>query len=87
MGLEAATKALLDAGNNVGYHFYNMHTQPATGITYDSIESAYVGYCYGDSTSGQVPLIYIISKYCTTDPSSARPVQLGIDRYPNHQRQ
>ncbi|EMD41438.1 hypothetical protein CERSUDRAFT_110014 [Gelatoporia subvermispora B] len=36
MGLEAATKALLDAG-----------------ITYDSIESAYVGYCYGDSTSGQ----------------------------------
>nr|CAL91039.1 putative thiolase [Nidula niveotomentosa] len=36
MGLEAATKALLDAG-----------------ITYDSIENAYVGYCYGDSTSGQ----------------------------------
>ncbi|PFH50718.1 hypothetical protein AMATHDRAFT_144343 [Amanita thiersii Skay4041] len=36
MGLEAATKALLDAG-----------------ITYDKIESAYVGYCYGDSTSGQ----------------------------------
>ncbi|KAI0700446.1 thiolase-like protein [Cytidiella melzeri] len=36
MGLEAATKALLDAG-----------------ITYDSIEAAFVGYCYGDSTSGQ----------------------------------
>ncbi|KAI6022593.1 thiolase-like protein [Pisolithus marmoratus] len=36
MGLEAATKALLDAG-----------------ITYDLIETAYVGYCYGDSTSGQ----------------------------------
>ncbi|KAF9526021.1 thiolase-like protein [Crepidotus variabilis] len=36
MGLEAATKALLDAG-----------------ITYDSIETAYVGYCYGDSTAGQ----------------------------------
>ncbi|KAH8086638.1 thiolase-like protein [Cristinia sonorae] len=36
MGLEAATKALLDAG-----------------ITYDSIETAFVGYCYGDSTSGQ----------------------------------
>ncbi|THH30167.1 hypothetical protein EUX98_g3995 [Antrodiella citrinella] len=36
MGLEAATKALLDAG-----------------ITYDSIETAYVGFCYGDSTSGQ----------------------------------
>ncbi|CAL1696639.1 unnamed protein product [Somion occarium] len=36
MGLEAATKALLDAG-----------------ITYDAVEVAYVGYCYGDSTSGQ----------------------------------
>ncbi|KAF5382790.1 hypothetical protein D9757_007285 [Collybiopsis confluens] len=36
MGLEAATKALLDAG-----------------ITYDTIEMAVVGYCYGDSTSGQ----------------------------------
>ncbi|KAF8176300.1 sterol carrier protein 2 [Pholiota molesta] len=36
MGLEAATKALLDAG-----------------ITYDQIETAAVGYCYGDSTSGQ----------------------------------
>ncbi|KAK7035272.1 hypothetical protein VNI00_012039 [Paramarasmius palmivorus] len=36
MGLEAATKALLDAG-----------------ITYDQIEQAVVGYCYGDSTSGQ----------------------------------
>ncbi|KAI0344091.1 thiolase-like protein [Trametopsis cervina] len=36
MGLEAATKALLEAG-----------------ITYDDVEAAYVGYCYGDSTSGQ----------------------------------
>ncbi|KAI0358963.1 thiolase-like protein [Trametes cingulata] len=36
MGLEAATKALLDAG-----------------LTYDDIEAAFVGYCYGDSTSGQ----------------------------------
>ncbi|TFK93014.1 thiolase-like protein [Polyporus arcularius HHB13444] len=36
MGLEAATKALLDAG-----------------LTYDAVEIAYVGYCYGDSTSGQ----------------------------------
>ncbi|KAF7798614.1 hypothetical protein EIP86_009836 [Pleurotus ostreatoroseus] len=36
MGLEAATKALLDAG-----------------ITYDAVEAAYVGYCYGDSCSGQ----------------------------------
>lgn len=36
MGLEAATKALLDAG-----------------ITYDDVQIGYVGYCYGDSTSGQ----------------------------------
>ncbi|TDL15833.1 thiolase-like protein [Rickenella mellea] len=36
MGLEAATKALLDAG-----------------ITYDDVQTAFVGYCYGDSTSGQ----------------------------------
>jgi sterol carrier protein 2 len=36
MGLEAATKALLDAG-----------------ITYDEVQTAFVGYCYGDSTSGQ----------------------------------
>lgn len=36
MGLEAATKALLDAG-----------------VTYDSIEAAHVGYCFGDSTTGQ----------------------------------
>ncbi|KZT24695.1 thiolase-like protein [Neolentinus lepideus HHB14362 ss-1] len=39
MGLEAATKALLDAG-----------------ITYDAVEAAFVGYCYGDSTSGQSAL-------------------------------
>ena len=31
MGLEAATKALLDAG-----------------ITYDEVETAFVGYCYGE---------------------------------------
>ncbi|KAL1745882.1 thiolase-like protein [Schizophyllum fasciatum] len=36
LGLEAATKALLDAG-----------------LTYDAVDSATVGYCYGDSTSGQ----------------------------------
>lgn len=36
MGLEAATKALLDAG-----------------VTYDSVQVAHVGYCYGDSTTGQ----------------------------------
>ncbi|KAI9453672.1 thiolase-like protein [Lactarius psammicola] len=39
MGLEAATKALLDAG-----------------ITYDSVEAAFVGYVYGESTTGQAAL-------------------------------
>jgi len=24
------------------------------GLTYDSVETAFVGYCYGDSTCGQV---------------------------------
>ncbi|KAG9007951.1 hypothetical protein FRB95_010134 [Tulasnella sp. JGI-2019a] len=36
MGLEAATKALIDAG-----------------ITYDAVEAAFCGYCYGDSCCGQ----------------------------------
>ncbi|KAN0101044.1 Thiolase-like protein [Tylopilus felleus] len=27
-----------------------------TGITYDAVEAAFVGYCYGDSTSGQSAL-------------------------------
>jgi len=36
MGLEAATKALLDAG-----------------INYDEVQHAFVGYCYGDSCTGQ----------------------------------
>ena len=41
MGLEAATKALLDAG-----------------LTYDEIQTAFVGFCYGDSTAGQVSTIH-----------------------------
>jgi hypothetical protein len=57
MGLEAATKALLDAGelspsfSYVSVAFYEL---VFAGITYDEIEAAFVGYCYGDSTSGQV---------------------------------
>ena len=27
------------------------------GITYDFIETAHVGYCFGDSTTGQVPVV------------------------------
>ncbi|KDR78394.1 hypothetical protein GALMADRAFT_245557 [Galerina marginata CBS 339.88] len=62
MGLEAATKALLDAG-----------------VTYDAIQTAYVGYCYGDSTSGQralynlgltgIPIINV-NNNCSTGSSA-----------------
>ncbi|TFK22039.1 sterol carrier protein 2 [Coprinopsis marcescibilis] len=62
MGLEAATKALLDAG-----------------INYDQVQSAYVGYCYGDSTSGQralynlglthIPIINV-NNNCSTGSSA-----------------
>ena len=55
MGLEAATKALLDAGRAV-LHAIGVSSRSSSGITYDSIEAAHVGYCYGDSTSGQVPI-------------------------------
>ncbi|KAH9024406.1 thiolase-like protein [Lactarius hengduanensis] len=58
MGLEAATKALLDAG-----------------ITYDSVDAAFVGYVYGASTTGQAALYQLgltgipitnVNKNCST---------------------
>ncbi|KAI0309969.1 thiolase-like protein, partial [Amylostereum chailletii] len=49
MGLEAATKALLDAGRTRA-------DGGPPGITYDAVEHAYVGYVYGDSTCGQAAL-------------------------------
>ena len=30
----------------------------ALGLTYDAVEAAYVGFCYGDSCSGQVRSLY-----------------------------
>ncbi len=33
-----------------------------TGITYDAIETAAVGYCYGDSTSGQVCIAHTLRR-------------------------
>lgn len=56
MGLEAATKALLDAGTSLDIRLAH-NTEQISGLTYDSMEAAYVGYCYGDSTSGQVSLL------------------------------
>ncbi|KAK0198152.1 sterol carrier protein 2 [Armillaria mellea] len=70
MGLEAATKALLDAG-----------------ITYDSVELACVGYCYGDSTSGQralynlgltgIPIINV-NNNCSTGSSALFQVNNSV---------
>ncbi|KAK0207947.1 sterol carrier protein 2 [Desarmillaria ectypa] len=70
MGLEAATKALLDAG-----------------ITYDSVEIACVGYCYGDSTSGQralynlgltgIPIINV-NNNCSTGSSALYQVNNAV---------
>ena len=54
MGLEAATKALLDAGKPVCLSLRVSPGESCPGITYDSIEAAHVGHCYGDSTTGQV---------------------------------
>jgi len=54
MGLEAATKALLDAGMYSSMFKALCSTSAFVGITYDAVQTAYVGYCYGDSTAGQV---------------------------------
>ena len=54
MGLEAATKALLDAGLRSISVIICIYDRMCIGITYDDIQFASVGYCYGDSTSGQV---------------------------------
>ncbi|CAK5268558.1 unnamed protein product [Mycena citricolor] len=70
MGLEAATKALLDAG-----------------ITYDAIETAVVGYCYGDSTSGQRALYNLgltnipvtnVNNNCSTGSTALYQVNLAV---------
>lgn len=70
MGLEAATKALLDAG-----------------VTYDSVETAYVGYCYGDSTSGQralynlgltgIPIINV-NNNCSTGSAALYQANMAV---------
>ena len=57
MGLEAATKALLDAGEAARLLHSIGWDKSCPGITYDSIEAAHVGYCYGDSTTGQVSVL------------------------------
>ena len=57
MGLEAGTKALLDAGvftETACTSMLLVILSDVAGLTYDAIETAFVGFCYGDSTSGQV---------------------------------
>ncbi|KAJ6544757.1 sterol carrier protein 2 [Mycena vulgaris] len=70
MGLEAATKALLDAG-----------------ITYDAIETAFVGYCYGDSTCGQRALYNLglthipvtnVNNNCSTGSTALYQANLAV---------
>ncbi|KAJ7475765.1 sterol carrier protein 2 [Mycena latifolia] len=70
MGLEAATKALLDAG-----------------ITYDAIETAFVGYCYGDSTCGQRALYSLglthipvtnVNNNCSTGSTALYQANLAV---------
>jgi len=70
MGLEAATKALLDAG-----------------INYDEVEIASVGYCYGDSTSGQRALYNLglthipitnVNNNCSTGSSALYQVNNAV---------
>jgi len=68
MGLEAATKALLDAGTFCSlpwalpisiwraHHPRNGTGTFVSGITYDAIEAAFVGYVFGASTCGQAAL-------------------------------
>lgn len=66
MGLEAATKALLDAGafrpslisSYIYVHgaFVVLVSPPLPGITYDAVDAAFVGYVYGASTCGQAAL-------------------------------
>ncbi|KAJ7476041.1 sterol carrier protein 2 [Mycena latifolia] len=53
MGLEAATKALLDADHSALNIVRRVSHLTPPRITYDAIETAFVGYCYGDSTCGQ----------------------------------
>ncbi|KAF7327880.1 Sterol carrier protein 2 [Mycena kentingensis (nom. inval.)] len=70
MGLEAATKALLDAG-----------------INYDAVETAYVGYCYGDSTCGQRALYNLglthipvtnVNNNCSTGSTALHNANLAV---------
>jgi len=56
MGLEAATKALLDAGAFRALRNPILLIVHALGISYDAVEAAFVGYVYGASTCGQAAL-------------------------------
>ena len=56
------------------------------GITYDLVETAFVGFCYGDSTSGQVSFLSCDSPaYIFTTFIVARVVQPWNDWNPDHE--
>lgn len=57
----------------------------SSGVTYDAVEAAYVGYCYGDSTCGQVRdnLILLLSGTISTRHSEST-LQPWFDWYTYH---
>ncbi|KAH9172846.1 hypothetical protein EDB89DRAFT_2069309 [Lactarius sanguifluus] len=79
MGLEAATKALLDAGNVLPSHRPSptpgpVHSRPSLvgpGITYNSVEAAFVDYVYGALGTNSV---------FPDRPSPVRPLLAAAER-------
>lgn len=57
-------------------------TNDFTGITYDDIQTAAVGYCYGDSTSGQVRLLQIVRRSSLKKGSQRALYNLGLTHIP-----
>jgi len=54
----------------------------STGITYDDIQTAAVGYCYGDSTSGQVRSLWIFYRSRLKKGSQRALYNLGLTHIP-----
>lgn len=55
------------------------------GITYDAVEIAYAGYCYGDSTSGQVEKTLPFALTAYPRHAIARLIQSWSDFHPHNQ--
>lgn len=66
---------------------YEIDTSPCEGVTYDAVETAFVGYCYGDSTSGQVNTLIRCENIYRAHLIAALSLQPGLDWYTNHECQ